>query len=77
MYFLIWDREGRLLEKSASAPDVPFPSLRNPDDGFLIRTVRMRGLLREVILVRNFDINVLVGRSIEADIAALGGTAWS
>lgn len=70
MYFLIWDREGRLLEKSASAPDVPFPNLRNPDDGFLIRTVRMRGLLREVILVRNFDINVLVGRSIETDIAA-------
>ncbi|AMV19439.1 sensor histidine kinase [Planctomyces sp. SH-PL14] len=70
MYFLIWDRDGRLLEKSASAPDVPFPNLRNPDDGFLIRTVRMRGLLREVILVRNFDINVLVGRSIETDIVA-------
>ncbi len=72
IYFLIWDREGRILEKSVDAPDTPFPGLRTPSDGFPIRMsqTRDRGLRREVILVRWFDINVLVGRSMEPEIAA-------
>ena len=72
IYFLIWDREGRVLEKSADAPETAFPGLRTPSDGFPIRKsqIRDRGLRREVILVRWFDINVLVGRSMEQEILA-------
>ncbi len=70
IYFLIWDRDGHILEKSTYAPDTSFPGLRTPSDGFPIRTTQSRGLFREVILVRWFDINVLVGRSMEHDLAA-------
>jgi len=70
IYFLIWDRDGHILEKSTYAPDTVFPGLRTPNDGFPIRTTQTRGQLREVILVRWFDINVLVGRSMELDLAA-------
>lgn len=70
LYFVVWDREGRVLQKSESAAaEIPFPGLRVGEDRLPIRSVRMRGSYREVIHVNGFDINVLVGRSIAKDIA--------
>lgn len=70
LYFVVWDREGKVLEKSALAEDVPFPGLKVGDDKLPVRVVRVRGQQREVIHVSSWDINVLVGRSIVNDLAA-------
>lgn len=69
LYFLIWDREGKLLQKSDSAPEVVFPNLHIGQDEIPVRSVRLRDDHREVIRVNRFDINVLVGRSIRGDVA--------
>lgn len=70
-YFAIWDRSGTLLEKSSSVGEVPFPDLHIAEDGLPVRRVFQRGLDREVVHVSRFDINVLVGRSIEPDLMSL------
>jgi two-component system OmpR family sensor kinase len=70
-YFMIWDRNGTVLEKSKSVDDIPFPDLHTATDGLPVRTVRMRGMQREVVHVSRFDIDVLVGRSIRPDLDAL------
>ena len=69
LYFLIWDREGKQLQKSDSAPTVAFPNLHLGQDQIPVRSVRLRDDHREVIHVSRFDINVLVGRSIRRDMA--------
>lgn len=71
LYFIIWDRNGVVLEKSKSVGEIPFPNLHTPTDGLPVQTARMRETHREVIHVSRFDINVLVGRSIQPDLAAL------
>lgn len=71
-YFIIWDKNGTVLEKSQLIDEVPFPNLRSPQDGVPVPTVRARGMMREVVHVSRFgDINVVVGRSIHRDIEAL------
>lgn len=70
LYFVVWDREGKVLEKSNSAADIPFPGLKVGDDKLPVRVVRVRGQQREVIHVSSWDINVLVGRSMVHDLAA-------
>ena len=70
-YFIIWDRNGTVLEKSKSVGEIPFPDLHTPDDGLPVRVTRMREMHRESIHVSRFDINVLVGRSIQPDLDAL------
>lgn len=71
LYFVIWDREGKLLEKSAQAPVVPFPDLHVGTDHLPIRAIRTRDDLREAIHVSRFDTQVLVGRSLQGEVAAL------
>lgn len=69
-YYAIWDRDGKLLARSGAAPDLEFPKLKLAEGNLPVRTVRSRGLLREVIHVSRFEMNVLVGRSTEEDLAA-------
>lgn len=69
-YFMIWDRNGTVLEKSKTVGEVPFPDLHTSGDGLPVRSVGMRGSHREVVHVSRFDINVLVGRSLVPDLAA-------
>ncbi len=70
LYFVVWDRDGKVLQKSDSAQDVPFPELHVGEDKLPVRVVRVRDEHREVIHVSSWDINVLVGRSMEKDLAA-------
>ncbi len=70
LYFVIWDHEGKVLQKSDSAPEVAFPGLKVGEDKLPLRAVRSRGADREVIHVSSFDVNLLVGRSIVNDLAA-------
>lgn len=70
LHFVIWDREGKVLQKSDSALDIPFPGLHVGEDKLPVRIVRVRDGQREVIHVSSWDINVLVGRSMVKDLAA-------
>lgn len=70
-YFIIWDKNGTVLEKSKSVDNIPFPDLHTKADGLPVRQSRMRDMEREVIHVSRFDINVLVGRSLIPDLAGL------
>ena len=70
LYFVIWDHQGKVLQKSDSAPEIAFPALKVGEDKLPVRSVRLRETQREVIHVSSFDINLLVGRSIVNDVAA-------
>lgn len=70
LYFVVFSRDGQVLQQSPSAPDVPFPGVRVGEDRLPVRVVRGRGLHREVVHVSSFDNNVLVGRSLVKDRAA-------
>lgn len=70
LYFVVWDREGKVLQKSDSAVNVPFPGLRVGEDKLPVRVVRVRDAHREVVHVSSWDTNVLVGRSMVKDLAA-------
>ena len=70
LYFVIWDHQGKVLQKSNSAPEIDFPALKVGEDRLPIRSVRLRESQREVIHVSSFDVNLLVGRSIVGDLAA-------
>lgn len=70
-YFIIWDRSGNVLEKSKSVDEIAFPDLHTPSDGLPFRIARTRGLWREVVHVSRFDINVLVGKSLQPELAGL------
>lgn len=76
-YYSIWDKDGKLLAKSGGAPELEFPKLRLAEGNIPVRTVRSRGNLREVIHVSRFEMNVLVGRSIEEDLAAQHASGWA
>lgn len=69
-YFMIWNSEGIVLEKSKSVGEIPFPDM-HAKDGLPDRSVRMRGMQLEVVHVSRYDINVLVGRSLKPELAAL------
>lgn len=69
-YFIIWDRSGTILEKSKSVDEIPFPDL-HAKDGLPERQIRTRDNRRELIQVSRFDTNLLVGRSIKPDLAAV------
>lgn len=76
-YYSIWDKEGKLLARSGGAPELEFPRLKLGEGNIPVRTVRSRGHLREVIHVSRYEMNVLVGRSIEEDLAAQHGSGWA
>ena len=69
-YFVIWDHQGKVLQKSDSAPEIAFPALKVGEDKLPVRAVRLSETQREVIHVSSFDVNLLVGRSIVKDLAA-------
>ena len=73
LYYAIWGGKGDLLQKSKLAPLIDFPNLHVGSDGFPLRSARSRPgdhIYREVIHAGMFDINILVGRSLENDLAA-------
>lgn len=70
LYFVVFSRDGQVLQHSPTAPEVPFPGVRVGEDRLPVRVVRGRGLHREVVHVSSFDNNVLVGRSLAKDCAA-------
>lgn len=74
-YFIIWGNNGQLLQKSESAPELPYPNLQVTSDGLPRRITRDRRgdhAYREVVHANGgaFKINLLVGRSLEKDLAA-------
>ena len=73
LYFVIWGGNGDLLQKSESAPDISYPNLHVGADGlpFDIARSRKEGpIYRELIHAGMFDMNILVGKSLEKDLAA-------
>jgi heavy metal sensor kinase len=68
-YFVIWDRAGKQLQKSETAPTIEYPNIHIGRDDIPVREVRLRDGYREVIHAIRFDICVLVGRSIQPDVA--------
>lgn len=68
-FFVIWDRTGKQLQKSESAPAIEYPNVHIGRDEIPVREVRLRDGYREVIHAIRFDMCVLVGRSIRPDIA--------
>ena len=70
LYFVVFARDGQVLQQSPSASDVPFPGVRIGEDRLPVRVVRGRGVLREVVHVSSFENTVLVGRSSVKDRAA-------
>ena len=73
LYFVIWGGNGVELEQSDSAPEISYPNLHIGREGLPIRVVRSRPgekTYREVIHAGMFDLNILVGRSLENDLAA-------
>lgn len=68
-YFVIWGRDGVVWQKSDSAPPIDFPDLKVEGDAVPPRVSRSNGLLREVIHVSGFGTHVLVGKSLQADLA--------
>lgn len=86
LYFIIWGRNGKVLQKSDSAPDLEYPDLHAELAVRLPRDRRADHLYREVITCvpmprppmragdqgphLPFDWNILVGRSIDKDIVA-------
>lgn len=69
-YFIIWDRSGTVLEKSKSVDEIPYPDL-HAKDGLPERQIRTRDNRRELVQVSRFDTNLLVGRSMKPDLAAV------
>jgi two-component system OmpR family sensor kinase len=74
-YFVAFLGDGHVLLKSTSATDVPLPEMHPEPRAAPIRMVRQRGNLREIIYQHRFYY-LLVGRSIESDVAALHERAW-
>lgn len=89
LYFIIWGRDGNVLQKSDGAPTIDYPDFHTSVDDLSNRRTRERRtdhIYREVISCvafprppvdpndqapqKPFDYNVLVGRSLEKDLAA-------
>lgn len=75
-YFVVWARDGRVLERSEIGPDVEFENHYVESSWLPVRIARTRGNKREVVHVTNFGTHVLVGRSIELDVATQHSSGW-
>jgi heavy metal sensor kinase len=75
-YYIVWNSYGEVLQRSEFAPRTPFPNLYRMESTLPIRTARMRDLQREVIHVTNRGNHVLVGRSIQWDLATQHASGW-
>ena len=68
-YFAIWLRDGSMQKHSANAPpDVPMPARESAE---MWHSVRMRGTMREFFRFTTSDRCILIGRSIELELAEL------
>ncbi|MBI3865574.1 MAG: HAMP domain-containing protein [Planctomycetia bacterium] len=76
-YFIVWRRKGDVLKAHPASVEVPRPTwndahlevLHDPQP-------RQRGRLREVYLVGPEATQIIVGRTIERELAALGILTW-
>ncbi len=75
-YFVIWARDGHVLEKSEIAPEVEFENHFVESSWLPVRIARTRWGKREVVHVANFGTHVLVGRSIELEVATQHASGW-
>ncbi len=75
-YYVVWGRDGRVLRSSAIVPEVEFENLSVESNWLPVRIARTRGVKREVVHVANLGTHVLVGRSIELDVAAQHASGW-
>jgi len=83
-YFVIWGKNGEMLQRSDLAPSIEYPNVHVLADGVPLRIPRDRKdkyLCREVVAAfpiprmpgdksPTSDLNILVGRSLEKDLAA-------
>ncbi len=76
LYYIVWDRDGVILRRSNFAPQVPFKNLYKGWNSMPVQEVQSRGGLREVVHCTSFGNHVLVGRSIQGDVASQHGTGW-
>ena len=72
VYFAFWDADGSLIRRSRSGPPVIAP----PPASYSGHSVRMRGDLRELVMVNPMGMGSVVGRSIAGDVADLHRQAW-
>lgn len=75
-HYIVWDRDGVILVKSDFAPSVKFKNLYKGWNSLPVRDVRFRDSMREVIHCTSFGNHVLVGRSIQGDVASQHGSGW-
>ncbi|MFO1020838.1 MAG: ATP-binding protein [Planctomycetales bacterium] len=72
-YFILWMGKDRILAKSANAPDIPYPGLKE-EQGLSERRVQTRveghDQVRELAHGFRFDVNMLVGRSLAPELSA-------
>jgi heavy metal sensor kinase len=74
-FFVIWYRDGTVLERSADAPlNAPIPEGVERDT---LPHFRSRGELREAVFCSGLGECMMIGRSLAADPAGLGGLGWS
>ena len=75
VYYVVWRRDGRELDRSSNAPpDVLRPT--RPDGSRWLPTKRTRGTVRELYEVTPPGDCLLVGRSIEPELAELRQLAF-
>lgn len=75
-HYIVWDRDGVVLQHSPFAPKVQFENLYKGWNSTPVQKVRSRGLIREVIHCTSFGNHVLVGHSIEENIASQHSAGW-
>lgn len=68
-YFIIWHRDGEVFRRSKVPPELTLPENPALDDGVQIR---QEGVLREAVLAGENDLCILVGTSIEDELAEIG-----
>ena len=76
LYYIVWDRDGVILRRSNFAPQVPFKNLYKGWNSMPVQDVQSRDGLREVVHCTSFGNHVLVGRSIQGDVASQHGSGW-
>ncbi len=81
-YFIVWRADGTVVLKSPGATDIPLPAVHPGPHSKPVREVRERGVYREIIHQprtedsRSRAVYILVGRSIEEDVADLHKRGW-
>jgi two-component system, OmpR family, sensor kinase len=74
-YFTIWDRDGRVLNRSANAPLDSRPPAASERD--TVPHFRTHGLFREAVHCSGLGDCAMAGRSIETDLEASWHLGWT